>query len=222
MPSAMLDLSNMAPGFHDPGCDSQKVFRHCLHAMAHPGSIMELTPNLTVPAPMMQATGAIALALLDQDTTVWLSPGLSSATVIDYLRFHTGCQVTPDSSDADFALVQSASELNSLGHFNHGSDEFPEHGTTVVLQVAALDNDPMWELTGPGIKHHRSLRVHPGLGYATGIAGEPAAEAFARWFVPEWQQNQRRFPGGIDLFLVSGHHLCALPRSTRLRILKGV
>jgi len=223
----MLDLSNLAPGFSEPGLESQQVFRQCLHALAHPGTIITLPLEVAVPAPMMPATGAIALALLDQDTRVWLSPGLSTAPVIDYLRFHTGCHVTSDSSAADFALVQSTNELVSLARFNQGTDEFPEHSTTVVLQIAELGTDPIgnspaWELTGPGIKHQCSLRVDPGSLPTIGSDGNSAAADFTRRFAPDWLQNHQRFPGGVDVFFVSGHQLCALPRSTRLHLLKGV
>lgn len=214
----MLDLSVLAPGFHDPGLESQVVFRQCLDALAHPGTIIQLARNLTVPEPMMPATGAIAMALLDQDTSVWLSPGLAIAPVVDYLRFHTGCRLETDCGAADFALVHSAHELPELAVFNQGSDEFPERSTAVVVQMARLGNDAMWELSGPGIEHRRSLSVAPGR--REGSLGNTAIEGsdFARSFASHWKQNHLRFPCGIDLFFASGHQLCALPRSTRLSV----
>ena len=158
----------------------------------------------------------IALALLDQDTSVWLSPELAIPPVVDYLRFHTGCRLATDCGAADFALVHSAQELPGLALFNQGSDEFPERSTAVVLQMTGLGNDPMWELSGPGIEHRRSLSVAPdspngGLSNTT-IGGSDFASSFAL----HWKQNHLRFPCGIDLFFASGHQLCALPRSTRI------
>lgn len=216
MQSVTLDLSRIEPGFSEPGVGSQKVFRQCLNALAHPGTILTLAPDAAIPASMMPATGAIALALLDQDTSVWLSAGLSSPLVVDYLRFHTGCRLTEQPAEADFALVHSALELPALELFCQGSDEFPERSTTVVLQMAALGTDTMWVLSGPGIPRQRRLSVWGSPTLADGGTPVSGTNEFASAFAQEWERNHRRFPRGVDLIFASGHQLCGLPRSTRI------
>jgi alpha-D-ribose 1-methylphosphonate 5-triphosphate synthase subunit PhnH len=155
-----------------------------------------------VPAPppgVQRAANALLLALLDQDCRLWLSPSLSGAAA-GYLRFHTGCILVGDTRQADFVLVASPSELPPLGSFALGSDEYPDRSATLVVQVDALGSDGEWRLSGPGIRDERRLR-------AQGLGAD---------FLAQWRQNAKRFPRGVDLFLVSGTQLCGLPRTTRI------
>lgn len=192
-------LAEVVPGFADPVFDSQRAFRGCLDALAHPGRVVAIGGDLQAMPGVHPAAGALLLALLDQDTRLWLSPGLADGAVAASLRFHTGCPLAGSPGDADFALVKDPAELPPLESFGSGSDEHPERSATLVLQVAALQPSG-WRLTGPGIRGETRL----------------SAPLLGADFLSQWERNRARFPRGVDLFLASGERLCGLPRSTRL------
>ena len=77
-------------GLADPVLDAQRIFRGVLDAMAHPGRIVFLPPPPEPPAPLVPATAAIALTLLDYETPIWLDHRARTEEVIAYLRFHCG------------------------------------------------------------------------------------------------------------------------------------
>jgi alpha-D-ribose 1-methylphosphonate 5-triphosphate synthase subunit PhnH len=195
----MLDLGSVGAGFADPVADSQSAFRRCLAALSRPGTIVDCGDGVETPATVHAAANALLLTLVDQDCRLWLSAGLSNAAAA-HLRFHTGCRRVGDAELADFALVASPSELPSLESFAAGSHDYPDRSATVVVQLAALAAKGPWRLTGPGIREEARL-------FACGL-GAP--------FVAEWARNARRFPCGVDLFLVSGARLCGLPRTTHI------
>lgn len=202
MSQTMLDLSRIPPGFSSPVYASQAVFRQCLGALASPGTVFDVTHDAKVPAPLMPAAGALALALLDRDTTVWLSASLRGADVDGFLRFHTGCRLVSEPGDADFAFVASFEELPAFDAFASGSDEFPEDTVTLVLQTSLLSSDFGWSLTGPGINLRAQLHA---AGYGTA-------------FADAWRANHQLFPRGADAFFASGNQLCGLPRTTMIAI----
>ena len=91
MGAADIDFRDLAPGFADPVLESQQSFRLVLQAMAEPGRLVPMRPDLSPPTPLRPTTAAVALTLVDYDTPVWL--GDADAAVVDWLRFHTGCRV---------------------------------------------------------------------------------------------------------------------------------
>jgi alpha-D-ribose 1-methylphosphonate 5-triphosphate synthase subunit PhnH len=183
-----LDLSGVREGFADLALESQAVFRGALEALSRPGRIVECR----------RAATALALALLDQDTKLWVSARAKRDAPT--LRFHTGCALVADAAEADFLLVGEAAELPDLGSLACGTDEAPHRSASVILRVAALAGDGGWKLSGPGIHGIARLRV--------GGLGAP--------FVEQWARNGKRFPRGVDLFLCAGDRLCGLPRTTLL------
>ena len=194
-----LDLSGVGQGFADPIFESQSAFRGCLSALATPGTVVSLGAGLEAVQHLHPAASALLLALLDQDTRLWLSPGAAAGPAAASLKFHTGCSLAATPGEADFALVASPLELPLLEEFTAGSQEYPERSATVVLQVPELASGG-WKLTGPGIRGEARLSV-PSLG-----AG----------FLAQWETNRARFPRGIDLYLSCGDRLCGLPRTTRI------
>lgn len=181
-----LDLGGVEAGFADPALESQAVFRGALEALSRPGRIVECR----------RAATALALALLDQDTRLWVSPGANGEAAS--LRFHTGCALVDAAADAEFLLVGGAADLPELDSLACGTDETPHRSATVILRVASLAADSGWKLSGPGIRGAARLRV-AGLGAA---------------FLEQWARNGKRFPRGVDLFLCAGDRLCGLPRTT--------
>ena len=197
-----LDLAAVGPGFSDPVLESQAVFRRSLEALSHPGRIVHVDEPLDPVPGVTPAAGALLLSLLDADTRVWLSDSLASGPVPATLKFHTGCYLAAVPEEADFGLVASPTELPDLTRFACGSDEFPERGATLVLQVPGLEPSgaERWRLSGPGVRDTGTLSV-PSLGWS---------------FLQQWSANTARFPRGVDLFLASGSRLCGLPRTTKI------
>ena len=99
-----ISLQHLAPGFHDPQLDAQRVFRQLLQAMARPGQIVPIDRLPEAPKPLSGGAAALALTLFDLDTPIWLDEALR-ATAGDYLAFHTGAPVTADVGEAAFVLV---------------------------------------------------------------------------------------------------------------------
>lgn len=189
-------MTAFAPGFADPPLGAQATFRRLLDAMARPGSVAVLDAP-PAPAPLAPAAGAIALALCDADTPVWLDPALSTPEVIGWLRFHTGCRIVEAPEEAAFAFAAEPAAA-PLDRLSTGSDEFPDRSATAVLQVARLDAGDPLRLAGPGIETEATLRVE----------GLPAG--FIAWRA----RNHAAYPRGVDVVLVAGANLAALPRST--------
>ncbi len=195
-----IDLSTIGRGFDDLALDSQDVFRLALAAMSRPGDIQEIKACIESPAGLDPASGALLLALLDQDTRLWLSPAFAGSNVPTYLRFHTGCVLVADAAEADFLLVAKVGELPVLSALSRGSAEYPERSATVVLQAEGISGRAGWHLSGPGIDGKKALCI----------------EGLGEGFVAQWREAQAEFPRGVDLFAASGISLAALPRSTRL------
>jgi alpha-D-ribose 1-methylphosphonate 5-triphosphate synthase subunit PhnH len=194
-----IDLAGVGPGFADPVLESQAAFRGCLAALATPGTLVSLGAGLDSLPGLHAAASALLLALLDQDTRLWISPGFAAGPVATTLKFHTGCSFAASPGEADFALVGAADELPPLDAFSAGSQEYPERSATVVLQVPAI-LDSGWRLSGPGVRDEARLSI-PSLGDD---------------FLLQWERNRARFPRGIDLYVSSGELLCGLPRTTRI------
>ena len=183
------------PGFADPVHGSQASFRALLSAMSRPGSLHTLGAALTPPAGLDQATAAVLLTLIDNETTLWLDPRLAAAR--GWIGFHCGATVAPTPEQAGFVLAIDWPELGALAT---GTDEGPEDAATVICQLAALGDGPAYRLSGPGLAATAILRVR----------GLPAD------FVAVWQRNHALYPRGVDLVLCAGTTLAALPRSVHI------
>jgi alpha-D-ribose 1-methylphosphonate 5-triphosphate synthase subunit PhnH len=195
----VIDLGSVGAGFADPVLESQAAFRGCLAALATPGTVVSLGTEVDSLPGLHAAAGALLLALLDQDTRLWISPGFAAGPVATTLKFHTGCSFAASPGEADFALVRAADELPPLDAFSAGSAEYPERSATVLVQVPVI-LDAGWRLSGPGIRDEVRLSI-PSLG---GV------------FLAQWERNLARFPRGVDMYFCSGERLCGLPRTTRI------
>jgi alpha-D-ribose 1-methylphosphonate 5-triphosphate synthase subunit PhnH len=183
-----LDL----PGFADPVADAQATFRAVLDAMGRPGRLHLVGEKVQPPAPLAGATAALLLTLADADTPLWLAPDLCTAH--DWIVFHTGASITETPSDAAFGV---ANTLPDLSAFAAGSDETPETSATLIVQVAAFGTGQRLRLAGPGLRMPALLAV----------------DGLPENFAAIWADNHALYPRGIDLVLVAGAALVALPRS---------
>jgi alpha-D-ribose 1-methylphosphonate 5-triphosphate synthase subunit PhnH len=189
-------------GLGAPVVDSQEIFRAVLEAMGRPGRIVDVRVPDEVPSTLHPATGAICLALADLETPVWLDRGVRTGEVMEYLRFHCGVPFVSDPAAARFAVVAEPMTMLPLAAFHVGTDEEPAQSTTVIIQVASLEPGDGCRLTGPGIAADRRL----------GVVGVPAA------FWPQLRDNHAAFPRGVDVVLVAGSRIAALPRTVRPEI----
>lgn len=178
---------------------SQRCFRAVLDAMARPGRIVTLGDGLPLPPePLSPATYALLLSLADLETPVWLDARAHRPTVAATLRFRCGCPLVDDPAAATFAVVTELAAMPRLAAFAQGEPEYPDRSTTVIVQVAGLGVGERLLLSGPGVKGRCELMV----------AGMRPT------FWDEVRENHRGFPLGVDIVLVDGDRVAALPRST--------
>jgi len=197
----MTTIAELPAGFADKVLSAQSTFRSVMDAMARPGSVQHVVASVEMPPALMRGMAAIALTLFDHDTTIWLDPGMSKTPdVAKWLNFHTGAPVVTDPSICHFALIADAEELPDLTGFALGSSEYPDRSTTLILQVESLTRGQRYELCGPGIDRAATLRAM--------IAPKDLFERLAI--------NETLFPRGIDVVLVAGDEIVAIPRTTRL------
>jgi len=197
----MTTIAELPAGFADKVLSAQSTFRSVMDAMARPGTVHEVVASVGTPGPMMRGTAAIALTLFDHDTPIWLDSGMSETTdVAKWLKFHSGAPVVTDPSICHFALIADAGRLADLSCFALGSNEYPDRSTTLILQVESLTRGSRYELRGPGIDDTAILR-----------ATIAPRDLFERLSI-----NEMLFPRGIDVVLVAGEEIVAIPRTTRL------
>jgi len=189
-------------GLSDPQAQSQAIFRGVLDAMSAPGRVVTLPDAFDSPEPLMPATTAVLLTLADFHTPVWLDGGAANDAVNGYLRFHCGCPMVAQPTDAAFAVISDASAIPDPDQFGLGSDEYPDRSTTVLIQLDSLGQDAGLRLSGPGIDGATDLSV-------TGLAAD---------WLGKRQQLAPLFPLGLDLILISETAVAALPRSTIIEI----
>lgn len=188
-------------GFPEPVHDAQRVFRHVLDAMAHPGKIVAIDDLPEAPAPLNKVSAAICLSLVDFETPVWVDSIVAeSGQALAHLKFHCGCPVTTDPKLARTALISTAHGLNTLGRFHIGTDERPDLSTTVIVQAEDLNTGSGARLTGPGIQTESRLEV---MG---------ADDAF--WFAIK--ANAALFPRGVDVMVTTDRAVACLPRTTQV------
>jgi alpha-D-ribose 1-methylphosphonate 5-triphosphate synthase subunit PhnH len=202
----MTTIAKLPAGFADKVLSAQSTFRSVMGAMARPGSLQQAVAAVGTPGPMMHGTAAIALTLFDHDTPIWLDAEMSGTSeVAKWLKFHSGAPVVDNPAICSFALIGNGAALPDLSNFSFGTNEYPDRSTTLILQVDSLKHGSAYELRGPGIDGTASLRAM--------IA---PADLFDRLAV-----NETMFPRGIDVVLVSGETIVAIPRTTRLAVKGG-
>jgi alpha-D-ribose 1-methylphosphonate 5-triphosphate synthase subunit PhnH len=188
-------------GFAEQAEDSARAFRIMLDAMAHPGRILRIAPELEAPVPLLAPAAAICLTLADYDTPLWLDEILRSSPVLDYLRFHTGAHIETDMAKASFLLCTEASAAPALAAANSGTAEYPDASATLIVQLPAFARGEKLDLTGPGIDGERRFTT-------CGLDRE---------FWDLMAANHRLFPLGCDLFFATSTEIAALPRSTFIK-----
>jgi alpha-D-ribose 1-methylphosphonate 5-triphosphate synthase subunit PhnH len=207
----------MGRGFADAVQGAQQVFRTLLDATARPGRVLRLPSEalhgLQAPPALGAGTTALLLTLLDAETSVRLGAAPAGDAALAYLRFHTGAREALPGDAAAFQAWRCTDAVDGCwAALDTGSDDAPQRGGTLIVEVDALHAAPAplartdrhagLRLHGPGIESAQDLRV----------------DGLARSFWRERIALQPLFPRGIDLVLVCGTHIAALPRSTRITL----
>ncbi|MER9626157.1 phosphonate C-P lyase system protein PhnH [Mesorhizobium sp. M0296] len=192
-------------GFADPVFNAQTVFRAVMDAMARPGSVQPLPALAHPPVPLSTTAGAVALALCDNDTPLWLDPALQASAVKSWLGFHTGAPLANTPADAHFALIATPAEMMALDGFSQGTQDYPDRSTTLILEVGDLVSGAALLLEGPGIEKTATI----------------APAQMPRHFVEQWKQNNQRFPRGVDIILATSEAIACLPRTTRIKTMEA-
>lgn len=185
-------MSTNYPGFADPVRDAQASFRAVLQAMSRPGQVQRVPLLPELPPGLSPAAAAVLLTLVDAETRLCLAAGPEAQA---WMRFHCGAPLAPAGA-AQFVL-DAATGLLAL---DPGSEEEPERGATLILEVTGLEEGAGWRLTGPGIRDSHRLKV----------SGVPAG------FLADWAANRARTPCGVDVILCAGDAIAALPRSVAI------
>ncbi|MCA4132572.1 phosphonate C-P lyase system protein PhnH [Arthrobacter sp. M4] len=190
-----------APGFTDPTAESQRVFRAVLDAFAHPCRPYPIRGLPEAPDGLGAGLAVVALALFDEDVSVWLHPKLAvRREVTTYLTFHTGTRITGAREGADF-VIATPDTVTPFSDLALGTDEAPHQSATIIIDAGARGAGARFTATGPGIEGWISLDA------------PWAPEGFA----DAWAGNAALFPRGVDVIVVFDDHVIALPRTTRLR-----
>ena len=188
------------PGFQDLIHDSQSTFKVLLDALSRPGTIKQVTAQLTPPSELNIACAAACLTLFDLETKVWLQPGLNRE-VKDWLLFHTNCRFTENIKQADFAVIWDIENMPELSKFKQGTPIYPEDSTTLLITVGAKGFSPASDklpiLTGAGINQQITMPI-----------------ALSNSFWQQWQQNHNSYPQGIDIYFFSEAKVVGLPRTS--------
>jgi alpha-D-ribose 1-methylphosphonate 5-triphosphate synthase subunit PhnH len=183
----------------DSAFASQAAFRVVMEALARPGEIKTLR-GVTAPAPLAPAAAALVQCLADYETPIWLDPPLAEVpSVGEWIRFQTGAPLVTEPHDAAFALIGDPLAMPDFFQFALGSEEYPDRSATVIVQIERFGGRAL-AMEGPGIKGVRSF----------------TAEPLPDDFVDRLRANRELFPRGVDLVMVAGEQVVALPRSIRI------
>ncbi|MBV9655066.1 MAG: phosphonate C-P lyase system protein PhnH [Acetobacteraceae bacterium] len=194
-------MNAISPGFADPALDGQCVFRAVMEALARPARPRRLAGLAGPPPPLTPELAAIALALADHETPLWLDAPLHQAPAVPaFLRFHTGAPIAEHPAAATFALLADPARCPSPEAFAEGTPDYPDRSTTLVFAVQRLSEDAGCWFEGPGINGRARL----------GTAPLPPD------FPARLARNHARFPLGIDLLLTAPMLVAGLPRSIRV------
>jgi alpha-D-ribose 1-methylphosphonate 5-triphosphate synthase subunit PhnH len=205
-----IELSEIGTGFSDISLGSQSVFRAALEALSYPGRPIALEVTFEAPKAAQASSSGLLLALLEPGSRLWLSPSLVNTDAATWIVFHTDCKITPHQHEADFAWIKHWDELPALEYFALGTDEYPDHSTTCVIDIASPATKtaakPSVTLTGPGIA------------VTATIDHLDATPSQLEGFITQWAKNHASFPRGIDVFFATNTGLIGLPRTTRIQI----
>lgn len=165
----------------------QRAFRQILRAFSYPGRVCVLDSEAPSALPLLLATLVDGGIRLADPHTLLNEDDRRRLGAASALPENAQFIVHPGSCSPDF-------------HPALGSLEIPEQGATVILLATDLESGSCLRLAGPGIADETSITVK-------GV--DPA------WWDQRMEWNAS-FPLGVDLMLIAGRKVVALPRTTRI------
>jgi alpha-D-ribose 1-methylphosphonate 5-triphosphate synthase subunit PhnH len=135
-------------------------------------------------------------ALLDRECRAWAD----TPEVEMLIRGSGATVVPPDLAGHLFLSFDTDAQLGRLARATTGDQLYPDEGATIVAP-ARIGDGPELRLAGPGVDGTARLRLgglHPGL-----------------WPV---RASLCRYPLGVEMILVDGDRIAALPRSTTVEV----
>ena len=200
-----INLSKMSAGFENVERDSQRIFRTVMDSFSRPGLRFDMSAIVQAsPGEDASVAGTLLLALMESASTLYVSKSLLTTQWPSFLKFHTGCVLSQDCSQAQFIWIHQMQDLPSLKNCALGSPEFPDQSSTVIIDVEAIHlpstpgDGKVW--SGPGIKEPITVD----------IMGLPKA------FWLERQSLQNLYPCGVDIIFCTPSQIVSLPRSTHI------
>ena len=142
--------------------DSARAFRPILNAMANPGKIYSFNPPVQAPVELGPEAAAVALALCDFQSPIWLESSLRIAEIQQYIRFHTGAPITNSKPDAMFAFIDAARAVPDLADFPMGTQELPGSFGDAGYKSRASHEQFRCDVKGP--RHSINARFRCGSG----------------------------------------------------------
>jgi len=206
------------PGFAKPVDQAQAVFRAVLEALSRPGipCLLSALPPALAAGDFSPGMLALALALCDSDTPLWLDAAADTPQLRHHLRFHCAAPFVSSPAQASFAFIAQPEIMPCLDAFKPGQADFPDRSATLVLRANLSEaQGQTYELTGPGVKDN-----------GRGAWQSFRAANLPTWFLEDWETNHAAYPQGVDIILVddgadhSGApwaRLLGLPRTARIR-----
>ena len=175
--------------------DSQKVFRLILDAMSNPTKLVDMEEYADKFTGSQKAFLAIAITLLDNETSFCVCGDDALADEITSLTLAKKEELT----EADFIFVIAPEYLSeAIENAKSGTLSDPHKSATIVILNEGDPCDRIW-LHGPGIKGQTSI-------WATETVKEALALRKTQYY---------EYPQGIDLIFMSGTgKLFAIPRLT--------
>jgi alpha-D-ribose 1-methylphosphonate 5-triphosphate synthase subunit PhnH len=194
-----IQTQKLTAGFTDQVIQSQQVFRSILDSLSNPSRCVSIGHHVPeCPDALPSAVAAALLTLADYETPVYLAPRFHTKVVLAWLAFHAGCPIVGLPDQATFAVLDGAEPSPTLDQFNLGDERYPDRSTTVFVVCETLSGGSPVSLYGPGIEHVALISpigLHEDFWH--GLAA-----------------NHSRFPMSVDVMLVAGSELSALPRTT--------
>jgi alpha-D-ribose 1-methylphosphonate 5-triphosphate synthase subunit PhnH len=175
---------------------TRSTFLALMWAFSRPGRLYEMPSD--GPAGVAHHCALIGKTLLDLETSFYtpdpeLAQELALTGARTYASNHAAYLFFPSLTEQDLPLLEQASNGDYL---------YPDRSATLVIGCRWKDpHGARLRLSGPGIAQQTRAQ----------IGGLP--EAF--WALRE---AHSRYPLGWDIYLLSGHYVIGLPRTTRVEM----
>lgn len=204
-------MKSLAKAAFDLVYDTIPVYRALVEAVSRPGTIADIgeqAAKLNLPKDEDNAALALALTLLDDDVTCFISLR-DDNDLAQEIEYRTFCG-RAEPSKADYLFVQGNMEngdvVSLLHQVKKGTWLYPEESATLLVRAEDIREtglaDRGWILSGPGIRDVARCEL----------------EGVSAAMLEERNRLNAEYPLGIDMmFYTAQGKLLAIPRTTAIR-----